>query len=73
MKFFNNQQYFIKNISAKFAIPGSSQSPVTKKNSNSQISGQSLINENCQNSKTSDDIEMKLRNKTWQGKHNNVK
>ena len=64
MKFFSNQQYFIKNISAKIAIPSSSQSPVTRKNSNSQISGQSLINENCQNSKTSDDIEMKLRNKT---------
>ena len=64
MKFFSNQQHFIKNISAKFAIPSSSHSPVIGKNSNSQISGQSLINENCQNSKTSDDIEMKLRNKT---------
>ena len=59
------QQRFIRAIRAKFVIPKSSQSSYIGKNSdwgisNSRISGQSLIKENCRNSKSSDDIDMKL-------------
>ena len=56
---------FIRDICAKFGILNSSQSPDIGQNSregisNFRISGQSLIKENCHNSRTSDDIDMKL-------------
>ena len=52
-------------IRAKFGIPISPQSPDIGQNSDGcisdfQISGQSLIKENCHNSRTSDDIDKKL-------------
>ena len=58
--------YSIRDICVKFAINNSSQSPDTGQNSDGgisgfRISGQSLIKENCHNSRTSDDIDMKLR------------
>ena len=58
--------YSIRDILVKFAIHNSSQSPDTGQNSDGgisgfRISGQSLIKENCHNSRTSDDIDMKLR------------
>ena len=57
---------FIKNIFAKFGIRNLRQSPDIGQNLNGsisdfRISGQSLIKENCHNSRTSDDIDMKLR------------
>ena len=53
------------NIHAKFGIPYLSQTPDTGQNSDGgicdfRISGQSLIKRNRHNSKTSDDIDMKL-------------
>ena len=53
-------------IRAKFGTHNSAQSPDIGQNlhggiSDLQISGQSLIKENCHNSRTSDDIDMKLR------------
>ena len=57
----------------------SSQSPDIGQNSdrgisNFQISGQSLIKENCHNSRTSDDVDMKLGPVTkLTEKQNNVK
>ena len=52
-------------IRIKFAISNSPQSPDIGRNSNGgvsdfRVSGQSLIKENCHNSRTSDDIDMKL-------------
>ena len=52
-------------IRVKFAISNSPQSPDIGQNSKGgvsdfRISGQSLIKENCHNSRTSDDIDMKL-------------
>ena len=59
------QEHFIRDICTKFGIPNSPQSPDIKKNSDRSIydfwiSGQSLIKGNCHNSRTSDDIDMKL-------------
>ena len=56
---------FIRDIRAKFGIHNSPQSPDTGKDSQwgtsgFQFSGQSLIKENCHNSRTNDDIDMKL-------------
>ena len=56
----------------------SSQWPVIGKNPETvvsifRISGQSLINENCHNSKTSADNEMKLSSETRKGKYNSGK
>ena len=56
---------FIREIRAKFGITVSPQSPDIRQNSDGgisdfQISGQSLIKENCYNSRTSDDIDMTL-------------
>ena len=56
---------FIGDIHGKFWIPNLSQSPDTGPNSDEsiydfRISGQSLINENCGNSRTSNDVGMKL-------------
>ena len=55
----------IKDIRTKFGIHNLSQSPdigqkIDRGISDFQISGQSLIKENCHNSRTSDDINMKL-------------
>ena len=55
----------LEDIRAKFGIPISPQSPDIGQNSDGcisdfQISGQSLIKENCHNSRTSDDIDKKL-------------
>ena len=49
----------------KFGIPNSLQSPYIGQNSGEsifefQIFGQSLTNKNCDNSRTSNDIDMKL-------------
>ena len=57
--------HFIRNFQAKFDIPNLSQSPDIGQNSDGSISvfwfsGQSIIKENCHNSRTSHDIEMKL-------------
>ena len=56
----------IRDIRAKFGIPNSPQSPdigeiLDGSISDFRISGQSLIKENCRNSRTSDDMDMKLR------------
>ena len=55
----------LEDIRAKFGIPISPQSPDIGQNSDGcisdfQISGKSLIKENCHNSRTSDDIDKKL-------------
>ena len=55
----------MKDIRAKFVIPNLLQSLDIGQNSDGgisdfQISGQSLIKENCHNSRISDDINMKL-------------
>ena len=70
----------------KFGNPNSLKSPDIGQNSdggvsNSRISGQSLIKVNCHNSRTTDDIDMKLgpvtklakRNKTTSKKFDDVK
>ena len=68
-------QHSIRDICAKFGIHNSPQSPDIGQNSDGgisdfQISGQSLIKENCHNSRTSDDIDMKLRPVTKLDKRN---
>ena len=50
----------MRDIRAKFGIHNLPQSPDIGQNSDFRISGQSLIKENCHNSRTSDDIDMKL-------------
>ena len=55
----------MRDICAKFGIHNSSQFPDIGQNSDGgisdiRISGQSCIKENCHNSRTSDDIDMKL-------------
>ena len=64
LPFCSIQQHFIRNIPAKFGIPNSPQFLDIWKNSDGGIpnfrnSGQSLIKENCHNSRTGDGIEMK--------------
>ena len=59
------QSHFIINIFAKFSIPNLPSSLDIAQNSDGRIldfwiSAQSLIKENCHNSRTSDDIDMKL-------------
>ena len=65
LAFCSIQQHFIRKTCAKFGISYSSQSPDIGQNSDEgisdfQIPGQSLIKGNCQNSRTSDDINMEL-------------
>ena len=65
LEFRSIQEHSITDIIAKFSIHNSPQSPDIGKNSDGGISdfwisGQSLIKENCQNARTSDDIDMKL-------------
>ena len=55
----------MRDILAKFGIPNLLQSPDTGQNSDKdisdfRISAQSLIKENCHNSRTSDDIDMEF-------------
>ena len=69
------QQLFIRDIHAKCSIPNSPQFPNLGQNSNGGISnfwisGQSLINENCPNLRTSNDIDMELRPVTKRDKRN---
>ena len=65
LEFCSIQQHSISDICAKLGIHNLPQSPVIGKNSDGgishfRISGQSLIKENCHNSRTSDDIDMKF-------------
>ena len=65
LSFCSIQWHFIKDIRAKFNIPNLSQSQDTAQNSYGGICdfgiySLSLIKENCRNSRTSDDIGMKL-------------
>ena len=58
-------QYFIRDVRTKFGLPNLPYSPDVGQNSdggisNFRISSQSLIQGNCHNSRTSDDIDMKL-------------
>ena len=62
-------------VSAKFGIPNLSQSPDIGENSDGDISdfwisGQSCIKENCHNSRTSNDTDMKLEPLTKLDKRN---
>ena len=62
---FSIQLHFIRDIRAKFGVPNSPQSPDIQQNSNGDIChfrifGQSFIKENCHNSRTGTDIDMKL-------------
>ena len=77
LPFCNIQQHFIKNVRAKFGIFYWSQSPDIGQNSNGcisdfRISDQSLIKRNCYNSRTSDDIDMKLGPVTKLDKRNKM-
>ena len=65
LTFCSIQYHFIRDIRAKFGISNSPQSPDIWQNSDGgipdfRISGQFFINENCRNSRTSHDIDMKL-------------
>ena len=65
LKFCSIHLTSIRDIHAKFGVHNSPQSPDIGQNSDGgisdfRISGQSLIKENCHNSRTSDDIDMKL-------------
>ena len=86
LAFSSIQYHFVRDICANFVIPNLPQSPDIVQNSdggisNFGISGQSLINKNCHNSRTSNHIDIKLgpvaklnkRNKTTSQKlHNDV-
>ena len=65
----------MRNIRVKFGIPNFPQSPCTGQNSDEGISNfwtsaQSFINENCYNSRTSHDIDIKRRPVTKLDKKN---
>ena len=65
----------MRDIRAKFGIPNSPQSPDIGQNwvggiSDFRISGQCYINENCHNSRTNHDIDIKLRPVTEVDKRN---
>ena len=75
LAFCSIQWLFIGDIHAKLWIPNLSQSPDIGQNSDEgiydfRISCQSLINENCCNYRTSNDIDMKLRTVTKGDKRN---
>ena len=66
---------FSRDVRAKFGIPNSPQFRDIRQNpdggiSDFRISGQSLIKGNCHNSRTSDDIDMKLGPETKLDKRN---
>ena len=63
--FHSIQQLFIIDIRAKFGVPNLRQSLDIRQNSDIgisafRISGQFLVKENCHNSRTGDDIDMKF-------------
>ena len=69
------QKHFIRDIHAKFGISNSIQSPDIGQNSDRGISdfrifGQSLIKENCHNSRTSNDIDINVGPVTKHDKRN---
>ena len=67
------QEHFIRDIHAKFGIPNSLQSHSFRRGYfRFPDSGQSLIKGNCHNSRTSDDIDMKLRPVTNPQKRNKI-
>ena len=75
LEFFYIQLYSIRDIHAKFCIHNFPQSPDIAQNSDGgisdfRISGQSLVKENCHNSRTSDNIDMKLGPLTKRNKRN---
>ena len=75
LAFWSIQSHFIRDIRTTFDIPNSPQSPNIGQKSNGgisnfRISGQSLMNENCHNSRTSDDITCKLGSVTKINKRN---
>ena len=75
LEFRSIQLHCIRNILVKFGIFNSPQSPDIGQNpdggiSDFRISGQSLIKENFHNSRTTDDINMKLVPVTKLGKRN---
>ena len=75
LSFSVNLVNFHRDICAKFDITNLPQSPDTGQNSDGdisdfQISGQSLMNENCHKSRTSHDIDIKLRPVTKLSKKN---
>ena len=66
---------FIRDVRAKFGNPNSRQSPDIGQNSdggvsNSGMPGQSFVKVSCHNSRTTDDIDMKLRPVTKLAKRN---
>ena len=72
------QWHFIRDIGAKFGIPNLSQSPGIGQNSDRgipdfQVSGLSLMKENCHNFRTCDDIDKKLEPVTKLDKTNKTK
>ena len=74
-KLFRKKGSFIRDIRTKFGVCNSPQSPDIGQNSYGgifvfRIFGQSLIKENCQNSRSSDDIDMKLEPVTRIDKRN---
>ena len=73
--FYSIQEYFIRDVRAKFDIPDLAKSPYIGQNSEGvisdfRISGQLIIKTNCHNSITTDDIDMKLRPVTKLDKKN---
>ena len=70
LEFRSIQLHCIRNILVKFGIFNSPQSPDIGQNPDGGISGQSLIKENFHNSRTTDDINMKLVPVTKLGKRN---
>ena len=66
LAFCSIQKHFIRKTQVKFGFPNSFQFPDIGQDSDGSISiflifGQSPTKENCHNSRTSDDIDMKLR------------
>ena len=65
LAFCSIQSFFIRDIHAKFGIPNSPESPDVGQSSgrgisNFWISGQPLLNKNCDNSRTTNDIDMRI-------------
>ena len=78
LEFCNNQLHSIRDIRAKCGVHNSLQSPDIGQNSDEgisdlQISAQSLIKENCHNSRTSDDVDMNFGPVTKLNKRNKTR
>ena len=73
-EFCSVEQQLIRDIRAKFGIPDLPNFPDIKQNPDEgidfQVSGQSFLNGNCHNSRTSHDIDMKLQPVTKLDKRN---